>query len=262
MNRWHTGRLLCCILSMAIITACGDSDSGLLSMTAQRSDVEFRVRAEGEIIASEALPIALPSSIRMRFNIVWLAPEFSEVKKGDVIVRFDDAQVSLDRDATSLNVAKSEFRLADTRREGQLERTRIGHEALRVDGERDISEAFSEADESLFSRNDLIDILADLDYLDVEASFLDWQFETLDQRNEAELNLILAEQQGEKSKLEIRVDTQLDALAVPEEALRYRDGKPGVVVRGDGWREVVLGRTSAGRRIVEAGLEEGEEVSL
>ena len=64
------------------------------------------------------------------------------------------------------------------------------------------------------------------------------------------------------TKLEIRVDTQLDALAVPEDALRYRDGKPGVVVRGDGWREVVLGRTSAGRRIVEAGLEEGEEVSL
>lgn len=67
---------------------------------------------------------------------------------------------------------------------------------------------------------------------------------------------------GMSAKLEIRVDTQLDALAVPEEALRYRDGKPGVVVRGDGWREVVLGRTSAGRRIVEAGLEEGEEVSL
>lgn len=211
MNRLHIGRLLCFVLTIAIITACGDSDSGLLSMTAQRSDVEFRVRAEGEIIASEALPIALPSSIRMRFNIVWLAPEFSEVKKGDVIVRFDDAQVSLDRDATSLNVAKSEFRLADTRREGQLERTRIGHEALRVDGERDISEAFSEADESLFSRNDLIDILADLDYLDVEASFLDWQFETLDQRNEAELNLILAEQQGEKSKLE-KQETALDLM--------------------------------------------------
>lgn len=211
MKRPGMGRLLLLAILTAAVTACGTSESSLPSLTAQRSDVEFRVRAEGEIVASEALPIALPSSIRMQFNIVWLAPEFSEVKQGDVIVRFDDVQVQLDREASSLNVAKSEFKLADTEREGQLERTRIGHEALRVDGERDISEAFSEADESLFSRNDLIDILADLNYLDVEASFLDWQFDTLDQRNQAERNLILAEQQGEISKLE-KQETALDLM--------------------------------------------------
>lgn len=68
---------------------------------------------------------------------------------------------------------------------------------------------------------------------------------------------------GMSAKLEIRIDTQRDALAVPDDALRYRDGKPGVMVRGDGWREVVLGRTSAaGRHIVEAGIKAGDEVSL
>jgi len=92
--------------------------------------------------------------------------------------------------------------LAGTERTGRLEATRIDHETERVEGEREISEAFEGADERLFSRNELIDILADIEYLDAESSFLDWQFETLDQRTQAEKNLILAERQGEMSKLE------------------------------------------------------------
>ena len=157
---------------------------------------------EGELVASEALPITLPSDMRMQFNIVWLAPEFSAVRKGEVIARFDDVQVQLDREATALNVAKSDFELAGTERSGRLERTRIRHESDRVEGEREISEAFSAADERLFSRNELIDILADIEYLDAESTFLDWQFDTLDQRTQAEQNLILAERAGELSKLE------------------------------------------------------------
>lgn len=190
------------IVMIAGLAGCGAPDAELPSLTVGQADVEFRVRAKGEVVASEALPITLPGSIRMEFNIVWLAPEFTQVKKGDVIARFDDVQVRLDHEEASLNVAKTDFKLADTEREGRLERTRIGHESLRVDGERNISETFSTADESLFSRNELIDLLADLDYLDVEASFLDWQFETLDQRTRAEENFILAEKQGEMSKLE------------------------------------------------------------
>ena len=190
--------LACC----ATLAACGSSESTLPSVTAENIDTEFRVAARGELVASESLPIALPGSIRMAFNIAWMAPEFSEIRAGDVIARFDDVQIRLDKEETSLNVAKSEFKLADTVRSGQLERTRIDHEALRVDGERDISESFADVDPRLFSRNEIIDALSDLEYLDVEAAFLDWQFDTFDQRTEAEKNLIRAEQQGELTKLE------------------------------------------------------------
>ncbi|MBT8075380.1 MAG: efflux RND transporter periplasmic adaptor subunit [Gammaproteobacteria bacterium] len=184
------------------LAGCGASGPDLPTLTSQPADLEFSVRADGELVASESMPISLPGSIRMSFNVAWLAPEFSDVREGDVIARFDDVQVKLEKESSSLNVAKSEFKLADAERDGLLERTRIGHESLRVDGERNISEAFSAADERLFSRNELIDILADLDYLDVESSFLDWQYETLDRRMQAEQNFIMAERQGELSKLE------------------------------------------------------------
>lgn len=67
---------------------------------------------------------------------------------------------------------------------------------------------------------------------------------------------------GMSVKLEIEVDTQQDALAVPDDAIQYRNGKPGVVVKGNGWQPIVLGRASAGLRIVEDGLAAGDRVAL
>lgn len=189
-------------IAAALVAGCGSSESTLPAVTVEQADIEFRVRARGELVASESMPIALPPSIRTSFNISWMAPEFSDIRKGDVIARFDDVQVRLDRESTTLNVAKSEFKLKDTERDGRLERDRIDHESLRVDGERDISESFANAPDILMSRNEMIDALADVEYLDVEADFLEWQFDTLDQRTRAEQNLIMAERQGELSKLE------------------------------------------------------------
>lgn len=205
------GAILLCSLALAVLSGCGESVSRLPSVVLGATDVEFRVPANGELIASESLPVAIPASIRMSFNIAWLAPEFSEIRKGDVLARFDDVQVRLDREGTALNVAKSDFKLVNTEREAKLERIGIDHQTYRVEGERSITEAFASADENLLSRNEIIDALADVDYLDVEGNFLDWQLATLDQRNLADQNLIRAERQSELSKLE-KHDTALELM--------------------------------------------------
>jgi HlyD family secretion protein len=67
---------------------------------------------------------------------------------------------------------------------------------------------------------------------------------------------------GMSAKITITVDVQRDALAVPEAAIVYRNGKPGVVLRGGRWQPVVLGRAGAGMFIVEEGLDPGTEVAL
>ncbi len=67
---------------------------------------------------------------------------------------------------------------------------------------------------------------------------------------------------GMSAKLTIVVDTQEDALAVPDASIEHRDGKPGVVVRGKGWTPITVGRASAGMHIVETGLDAGDEVAL
>jgi len=189
-------------LLLAIAAGCTDGAATLPAVAVEPADRDLTVRAQGELVASEALPVAIPPSIRMSFNIAWMIPEFSNVRAGEVIARFDDAQVRLDRESTALNIAKADFKLDGTERGGRLERVRIDDEIVRVDGERDISVTFANADETLLSRNEIIDALADVDYLDVEGAFLEWQLSTLDQRTDAEQNLIRAERQGEMGKLE------------------------------------------------------------
>jgi len=195
MKRWIA-------LLLLGLAACESDTSTGPSVLATPADSELIVSAKGELVASESLPIMLPGGIRMGFNISWIAPEFSDVRKGDVVMRFDDVDVQIQKAATELAVAKSDFRLAGSERAETIEKKRIGDEAIRVEGERDISESFATVDERLMSRNEMIDALSDLDYLDVEAAFLDWQDDTFEQRIEAERNLILAERAGEADKLE------------------------------------------------------------
>lgn len=205
-------RLCAAVLVALLACACDGPADSRISVPVEPRSLALQVPAEGEIVASEALPIALPPGVRMGFNIAWLAPEFSEVSAGDVIARFDDQEIIRTQQQTELNVAKSDFELADMQRLAMLERIRIDHETGRVDGERDITEAFASIDERLMSRNEIIDALSDVEYLDVESGFLEWQWETFDQRVQAEQNMIRAEQQGELAKL----DKQEKALGMME----------------------------------------------
>ncbi|MEM6808294.1 MAG: HlyD family efflux transporter periplasmic adaptor subunit [Pseudomonadota bacterium] len=67
---------------------------------------------------------------------------------------------------------------------------------------------------------------------------------------------------GMSTQVTLVVDTISNALAVPEQALRYRDGQPGLMVRGDGWQPVTLGGLSAGLRIIVDGVDAGKEIAL
>ncbi|MEO0366187.1 MAG: HlyD family efflux transporter periplasmic adaptor subunit, partial [Pseudomonadota bacterium] len=190
------------LLSVLVtLGACGGETTSQPAVVVQPVATELTVAATGELIASESLPVALPPGIRMGFNIAWMAPEFSEVKRGDVVARFDETQIAQTRRSTATAVAKSDFKLADISRVGALEQVRIDHESERVDGERDITETFANVDQRLLSRNEVIDALSDVDYLNVEAAFLEWQWETFDQRTQAERAAIQSEQEGEREKL-------------------------------------------------------------
>lgn len=66
---------------------------------------------------------------------------------------------------------------------------------------------------------------------------------------------------GMSAKTSIVVATVPDVIALPEQAIRYREGLPGVIARG-GWQPITLGASSGGLRIIESGLDAGTEVAL
>lgn len=78
---------------------------------------------------------------------------------------------------------------------------------------------------------------------------------------EIELDSMPAEiRPGMSAKISLTVDTEQQAIAVPADAIRYKNGEPGVQIAGRGWTPVELGQTSAGLRIVKSGLQAGMEI--
>lgn len=67
---------------------------------------------------------------------------------------------------------------------------------------------------------------------------------------------------GMSVKVMIEVDRVTRALAIPESALHYRDGYPGVRLRNGEWQAVSLGPKSENEYVVLTGLVTGQEIQL
>ncbi|MDA1302683.1 MAG: HlyD family efflux transporter periplasmic adaptor subunit [Proteobacteria bacterium] len=67
---------------------------------------------------------------------------------------------------------------------------------------------------------------------------------------------------GMSVQVTVEVELLNDVLAIPDTALIYRKGAPGVILRGGGWQAVQLGERADGVFIVEGGLKPGQEVRL
>lgn len=80
------------ISSVLLLTACDEQSEQNFSV--KNSDIVLTVKANGELESSTSAIIAPPSVARMwQYQIKTMQPENSQVKKGDVVVSFDDKQV-------------------------------------------------------------------------------------------------------------------------------------------------------------------------
>lgn len=194
-------------------SACGTRAPDQPTVIVEPRDHRFVVHARGELVAAEAVDIRVPDGLNMGFDIAWIVPEYSEVKKGQVIVRFDDTAIRTSRDNILVEVATRDLQLGVHIQDSAIDRTLIDHERVRVAGEQDIARTFTNVDDPLlFSRNEILDALGDLDLLDVEDAYFAWAAGTHERRTTAESDRLMAFRDNSKSQL----DKQDSALAVME----------------------------------------------
>ena len=205
----------CRVLALSALcvgVGCTGSEALPPTIEVQPRDQRFLVRAEGELVPSEAVTIHLPTDVNMPFDIAWMVPEYSEVTKGQVIMRFDDSEVRSSRRFSTLDVAHVDLQLDTHARDTAIARAFIDHEGLRVDEEQHIARGFVDADPLLFSRNEVLDALGDLDYLAVQDAYFAWQANTHERRAGAERQRIRARRTASQAK----VSNQDSALAAME----------------------------------------------
>ena len=204
MRNLSFSQTISCISSLVLTAGCATSNQFTSTVVVQPDQHTFIVEARGEISPSESITVNMPQSMTMMFNILWLIPEYSEVKKGDVIARFDDSQILTEREIQLLTILNQEFLLANHARQSSIDLSQIDHELIRVDGEVVIARNFVEVDPRYFSRNEIIDAIGDLEYLGVEEEFFGWKGETHQNRSDAETSRIQTYKQNAERELHQR----------------------------------------------------------
>lgn len=116
-----------------------------------------RVQAEGELRAVRATQLSVPVGVPGPFRIGWLAEDGTQVREGDVVIRFDPAEVEkqLVEAADELESARLEAR--KQRSESLAEIRKLEQDLELARQQLDNARQFQKKDEMVFSRSEIVE---------------------------------------------------------------------------------------------------------
>lgn len=220
--RW-LGCLLACLLG-----ACSHagSDPSVLER-ARQTPLEFSVQGEGELHSTRPTPLLVPGSQWIARQLKWMLPDGSTVAKGQLVARFsavqsrqDLAQARIDLERNTLARASKQAELDD--KSGQL-----GVDLTQVGVQHAIAERYAHASLDAMARNDILDAVQDVHYLDVRQRILQWRENQSSSRGNAELAVLDAQ----RSSFDTVARQKQDDLA----ALELRAPHAGVLMLEKDW---------------------------
>ena len=200
------------LLAAVLLTGCAEEIPAPLLHEVRYSEREARVSARGELEAEAATaiqaPMAGPSKV-----IAWLAPEYSSVKKGDVIVRFDAQQMRQQRQWAQGDLALTEEDLRE--KHGALDTEQAGTllDIGQVASEKTFAEKFAVEDDRIKSRLEILDDQLDTRYLQSKLEFLDWKNNRFATSADGEVEVLSVQQDKHSAKIE-RLEEGLSELEI------------------------------------------------
>ncbi|WGL16313.1 HlyD family efflux transporter periplasmic adaptor subunit [Microbulbifer bruguierae] len=195
-----------------LLSACTEApQEQLLYRVEPRSEAAL-VSAQGELEAAVSTAIVAPVSGPPKF-IAWLAPEFSRVRKGEVIVRFGGEQMRTERRWTEDDLALSQEDLREKRGAVTTEQSAVLKDMQQVSAEKQFAEKFATDDQRLKSRLEILDDQLDTRFLGAKLEFLDWQRKRFSETAEREIDVLAVQETKHTEKL-ARLDEGLSALEI------------------------------------------------
>ncbi|MEJ6475415.1 efflux RND transporter periplasmic adaptor subunit [Pseudoalteromonas piscicida] len=172
-----------------------------LVYTVKTQPFSIKVQAHGALEASSETVISAPTSARGPQILAWLLPEYTQVKKGDVIARFDGSHMERRKRFSEFdkNKVAQDIRVTDsdlTTRKSHLTQDRI-----MVSEEKQFAETFSIDDERIRSKLDILDQMQNVEYLNAKDDYYGWQSEQFASTALGEMELLKLQSQQYESKI-------------------------------------------------------------
>jgi HlyD family secretion protein len=244
-RRWCAAALcVVAVVGAAAVTACARVPEVPTLRLQPRAFVQ-KVTAEGWLAAETVTPVTVPPQVRSAVRLSWLAPEASEVKRGEAVARFDagDLEASLQTARASFDGAG--FRIVQTDSSSRAERAGLVSELEKARLELRMSRRFEKADDNIWSRHEIVASQIDGDYARDRQQHAERKQATQLKRVKSDLDL-LAIEQGRSQRRIGEAQEGLAALLVtaPHDGLfmRARDwrGEP-LEVGAQMWRGLAVG---------------------
>jgi len=220
-------KILLGLLCILILSACQQQKDKTPELRVTISETVFSLMAQGELEAVKATPITSSSSSRRPQTIAWIADQYSLVKKGDVIVKFDGISFQNEMDAAEFELLKLNYTRLQKNRELDNSLEDFNNESDVVDFEYSMAQKFNIDNPMLYTKIEMIDASDNEEFLEAKSTYIDNMSSHFKGKSDSEVGLIDSKSQMQKAKVDLN-QKNLDQL----EILAPHDG---IVVLKKGW---------------------------
>jgi multidrug efflux pump subunit AcrA (membrane-fusion protein) len=207
------------IIGILLLAGCGGypgadgGESSSITVSAVRSPLTIVVPAEGELEATQASPIAVPRVPTGALKVKQLVDEGTIVEEGQIVVVFDDTELNIELDNHRASFRSTNRQIDRTQLQSVIETGSIGVMKEVAELERDNIEAFEIVDETIYSRQEILEDEVRLDTAEETILFADASLLLRGEYYDIEERILGVEKGQVSGKIE-RVETSLGQLVL------------------------------------------------
>jgi multidrug efflux pump subunit AcrA (membrane-fusion protein) len=162
------------LLFVMMLGGCGTQEQSTIPLYAV-TETPFSIEVEGfgEIEAAQSQKIMTPG--RRAMTIAWLKDENTYVEKGEVIARFDSQQILKESRDEELELMLLAQDIVKSNAQQNQAKQDIDSDQSFVKYEFEFTDRFAVDDLRVYSQLEIIDTLANRDFLEAKDDFLEWK---------------------------------------------------------------------------------------
>ncbi|WDE06953.1 HlyD family efflux transporter periplasmic adaptor subunit [Thalassomonas viridans] len=183
------------------LAGCGESQQNTNLYRVQQQRFEIKIPARGELFAAKATVISAPMGGNGPQNLAWLAPEYSQVKAGDIIARFDGEAMERESREKNNDMSITEQDIIEKSAALTQELSAINQDIGVVFQEKGFAEQFSIDDIRIRSKLEILDSLQNTAFLGAKQEYLNWKKGSFEQSSQGDIGLLEMKRSQQSSKI-------------------------------------------------------------
>jgi len=210
------------------LLACSEVEESLIpTVQVSKSEVQFNIKTQGELEATNATPITAASQSMRPLTIAWIEKNYTHVKKGDVIVKFDGQSLEQEVETAEFEIEKLMLTKLQKQREMGLFLDDFKNEGQVVDFEYEMAQQFNIDNPLLYTKIEMIEAGNNEDFLQEKTKHLKKMESHYQTKSESEIGLIQSQEKVQQAKLSMN--------QVGLSALDVKAPHDGLLVLAKGW---------------------------